>query len=50
VRVLEISFKPIGFVRAQCSDDEVKESIQGVDGYIEVLEEYVEGLRGLEGF
>ena len=50
MRVLEVSFKPIGFVRTQRSDDEVKKSIQGVDGCIEVLEEYVEGLRGLEGF
>lgn len=47
---MEISFKPIGYVRTSHSDEEVKSSWQGVEGYIEILGEYVEGLRGLEGF
>lgn len=32
------------------SDEEVKVSPHGVDGYVEVLPEYAEGLEGLEGF
>ncbi len=43
-------FKPIGFVRTRYSDEEVKASLRGVDGWVEVLEEYAEGLRGLKGF
>ncbi len=43
-------FKPIGFVRTRYSDEEVRASFEGVDGWVEVLEEYAEGLRGLEGF
>lgn len=48
--VEEYCFRPIGYVRTKYSDEEVKASFEGVDGYIEVLEEYAEGLRGLEGF
>lgn len=43
-------FKPIGYVRTLHSDEEVKDSLNGVEGHIEVLEEYSEGLRGIEGF
>ncbi|MGC8982749.1 MAG: tRNA (N6-threonylcarbamoyladenosine(37)-N6)-methyltransferase TrmO [Desulfurococcaceae archaeon] len=46
----EIVLKPIGIVRTPSSDEEVKSSYFGVDGYIEVYDEYVDGLRGLEGF
>ncbi|MEM0001952.1 MAG: TrmO family methyltransferase, partial [Desulfurococcaceae archaeon] len=45
-----ICLKPIGYVRTQYSDDEVRKSINGVEGYIEVLEEYREGLLGLEEY
>ncbi len=45
-----IAFKPIGYVRHGYSDEEVKASLHGVDGYVEVLPEYAEGLEGLEGF
>ncbi len=45
-----ISLKPVGFVRTEASRDEVKESLEGVDGHLEVLEEYEAALRGLEGF
>ncbi|MEM1638967.1 MAG: tRNA (N6-threonylcarbamoyladenosine(37)-N6)-methyltransferase TrmO [Desulfurococcaceae archaeon] len=44
---MSICLKPIGYVRTQYSDDEVRKSINGVEGYIEVLEEYREGLLGL---
>lgn len=42
--------KPIGYVRTSFSDEEVKSSLRGVEGYVEILEEYAGGLRGLEGF
>ncbi|MEM0017126.1 MAG: tRNA (N6-threonylcarbamoyladenosine(37)-N6)-methyltransferase TrmO [Candidatus Korarchaeum sp.] len=45
-----ICFKPIGVIRTEASRDEVKESFEGVEGFIEVLEEYEDALRGLEGF
>ena len=47
---MEIILKPIGFVRHGFSDEEVKNSVSGVPGYIEVLPEYAEGLLNLEGF
>lgn len=43
-------FRPIGYIRTPHSDEEVKSSLEGVDGYIEILEEYADGLRGLSGF
>lgn len=43
-------FRVVGYVKTLHSDEEVKNSLNGVEGYIEVLEEYSEGLRGLEGF
>ncbi len=45
-----ITFRPIGYVRHGYSDEEVKASPHGVEGYVEVLPEYAEGLEGLEGF
>ncbi|OYT37999.1 MAG: tRNA (N6-threonylcarbamoyladenosine(37)-N6)-methyltransferase TrmO [Desulfurococcales archaeon ex4484_58] len=47
---MEIVLKPIGVVRHRYSDDEVKNSWDGVDGVIEVYPEYVEGLTGIDGF
>jgi len=45
-----IVLRPIGFVRTGFSDEEVSKSICGVEGFVEVLPEYSEGLDGLEGF
>ncbi|GAB6148678.1 tRNA (N6-threonylcarbamoyladenosine(37)-N6)-methyltransferase TrmO [Stetteria hydrogenophila] len=42
--------RPIGFVRHGYSDEEVRARDGGVDGVVEVLPEYAEGLEGLEGF
>ena len=42
-------FEPIGYVRHGYSDEEVKRR-RFVDGFIEVLPQYAEGLRGLEEF
>lgn len=45
-----IALKPIGYIRHVYSDEEVKSSWKGVEGFVEVLPEYTEGLAGLEGF
>ncbi len=47
---MAIPIKPIGVVHTSFSPEEIKSSLGGVDGTIEVFEEYAEGLRGLEGF
>lgn len=45
-----IVLKPIGYVRHGYSDEEVKLALRGVRGEIEILPEYEEGLRGIDGF
>ncbi len=45
-----VVLKPIGFVAHQYPDEVVGSSTEGVDGVIEILPEYIDGLRGLEGF
>ena len=45
-----IVLKPIGIVRTDASDDEIRNSLFGVEGVIEVFEDYVDGLDGIEGF
>lgn len=47
---MEIVLRPIGYIRTRYSDEEVSKSLYGVDGYIEILSEYEQGLEGLEGF
>ena len=42
--------RPIGVVRHEYSDDYVRSSVSGVDGVIEVFEEFADGLRGVDGF
>jgi conserved hypothetical protein TIGR00104 len=41
---------PIGFIVHSYSDEEVKASFRGVEGYVEILPEYTEGLEHIEGF
>jgi len=48
--VKEIVVRPIGFAHTSFSDEEVKDSSIGVDGSIEVLDEFSEGLNAIEGF
>ena len=48
--LMEIVLKPIGIVRTSFSDEEVKNSWEGVEGVIEIFEEYAKGLEGIEGF
>jgi tRNA-Thr(GGU) m(6)t(6)A37 methyltransferase TsaA len=45
-----IALRPIGFVRVGLSDEEISRSLDGVKGYIEILPEYIDGLKGLDGF
>ena len=47
---MEIVLKPIGVVHTKHSDDEVRNSYFGVDGWVEIYPEYEEGLKGIEGF
>jgi len=50
VEAAPVVLRPIGFVRTGFSDEEISKSICGVEGYVEALPEYSEGLDGLEGF
>ncbi|ABM80456.1 universally conserved protein [Hyperthermus butylicus DSM 5456] len=47
---MEIRLQPIGVVRVDASDEEVKKALHGVEGVIEVFPEYEAGLNGIEGF
>lgn len=47
---MEIILRPIGYIKHDYSDEEVKGSWRGVEGYIEILPEYSDGLLHLEGF
>jgi tRNA-Thr(GGU) m(6)t(6)A37 methyltransferase TsaA len=50
VYMREVTFNPIGVVRVNLEDESVKQSLEGVEGCIEIFEEYVEGLEGIDGF
>ncbi len=46
-----ICYKPIGYVRTEATDEEIRRSINYMhESFIEILPEYREGLQGLEGF
>ena len=47
---MEIILKPIGVVHVNVSDEDVKNSWEGVEGIVEVFSEYEKGLDGIEGF
>lgn len=47
---MEILIRPIGVVRADLSDDEIRNSSNGYKGYIEIFEHYLDGLYGIEEF
>ncbi len=47
---LEIRLKPIGVVHTEADDETIKNTYEGVEGYVEVFPEYVEGLDGVEDF
>ncbi len=50
--IIPIEVEPIGYVRTDASDEEVRNSWAkgGVEGVIEVLPDFERGLKGLEGF
>lgn len=48
--VMKLTLDPIGVVRVDFGDELVKESLEGVEGRLEVFEEYMEGLEGIDGF
>jgi tRNA (adenine37-N6)-methyltransferase len=51
MRDLRIEFKPVGVVRTSLSNDEVKGSWpNGIEAEIEVFEDYVEALDGIDAF
>ncbi|MGA2461936.1 MAG: tRNA (N6-threonylcarbamoyladenosine(37)-N6)-methyltransferase TrmO [Candidatus Bathyarchaeia archaeon] len=45
----KVTFRPIGTVRTQASDDQMKEGRKEVISTIEILPEFLEGLEGLDG-
>ena len=45
-----ISVKPIGIVHNRFDENDIKNSVVGVDGIIEVFDEFSEGLDCIEGF
>ena len=47
---MEFKIKPIGIVRVESSDEEVRNSYTGVDGVIEIYPEYEIGLDKIDGF
>jgi tRNA-Thr(GGU) m(6)t(6)A37 methyltransferase TsaA len=47
---MSLSLKPIGVVHVEAGDEEVRASLAGVEGVLEIYEEYAEGLYGIEGF
>ena len=42
--------KPIGVVHTNVSEEAIKSSLHGVEGWIEVFEEFSEGLECIDGF
>ncbi|MGC8940391.1 MAG: tRNA (N6-threonylcarbamoyladenosine(37)-N6)-methyltransferase TrmO [Candidatus Bathyarchaeia archaeon] len=51
LRGMFLSLKPIGTVHVDFSDNEVRASLdEGVEGIIEVYEEFMDGLGGIDGF
>jgi tRNA-Thr(GGU) m(6)t(6)A37 methyltransferase TsaA len=50
VSEMPLPLKPIGVVHVKASDEEVRTSLKGVEGILEIYEEYAEGLYGIEGF
>lgn len=46
----EAAFRPVGVVRTQASDDEIRERSRELEATIEIFPEFQEALDGLEGF
>ncbi len=51
MRDLEIKLKPIGIINTELSDDEIRESWpRNIEAEIEVFEDYVQALDGIDDF
>ncbi len=48
--MINLEIKVIGVVHTIHDDNEIRTSISGVDGQIEIFREYEAGLKGIEGF
>jgi tRNA-Thr(GGU) m(6)t(6)A37 methyltransferase TsaA len=46
----EVKFRPVGVVRTDCSDDQIKERDHEAESVIEIFPEFQEALQGLDGF
>ena len=46
----EIGFRPVGVVRTQASDDEIRERGRELEATIEIFSKFEEALDGVEGF
>lgn len=49
-RTNEIVLKPIGFIKTSSTDEEVRQSLEGLEATVEILPEFAEALEGLEGY
>lgn len=47
---MEVVLRPVGVVKTQFTDEEVRNSGSGVSGIIEIYDEFKEGLEGIDGF
>ncbi len=47
---MSICFNPIGYVKTQLSDEEIRKARDNIVSQILIKEEYVDGLIGLEGY
>ena len=47
---MDITFKPIGIVHTQATDDEIKTSPQTLTGELEIEAEFEAALEGIEGY
>ncbi len=46
----QIILRPVGFVKTEASDDEMREGHENAESTIEILPEFQEALDGLDGF
>lgn len=46
----DVTFRPVGVVRTQSSDDEIRERSRELEATIEIFPEFQEALDGLDGF
>jgi len=46
----EVKFRPVGVVKTDCSDNQIKERDRESESVIEIFQEFQEALQGLDGF